>query len=116
MEDYLTEQDYKVAAEHGLERILVYRRVYECGWEVERAVTEPVNEQHRATGAWKQWEHIAIVTYQNFRTRLSRGWSEQEAALTPPRKPRGRTVSRDALDMPYLVARQAIGEGVMMDA
>lgn len=116
MEDYLTENDYRVAKENGLERILVYRRVYECGWDVERAITEPVNEQHRATGAWEQWKNIAVVTYQNFRTRLSRGWTEEEAALTPARKPRGRAVERDVFDLPYLIAAQGAMNGVVVDA
>ena len=88
---FISEAEYKVAEANGIDRMLVYRRVNEQGWSNERAITEEVNEKHRATGAWKRWEHMAVVTYQNFRTRLSRGMSEEMAALTPPRKARGRS-------------------------
>ena len=85
MVTFISESDYQTAEANGIDRMLVYKRVNECNWKLERAITEPVNDKHRATGAWKRWEHIAVVTYQNFRTRLSRGMSEETAALTPPR-------------------------------
>ena len=99
----LTEETYKIAEENGIRRDLVYRRVIENGWDVSRAIIEPINTKNHATGAWKRWEHISVVTYQNFRTRLSRGWTEAEAALTPARKPRGIGV-RKAQDFAYLYA------------
>ena len=91
--NFISEAEYQTAEANGIDRMLVYRRVNEQGWDNERAITEPVNDKHHATGAWKKWEHIAVVTYQNFRTRLSRGMSEELAALTPPRKARGRACS-----------------------
>src|SRR5690606_7631526 len=100
--EVLTEQDYRIADENGIERLLVYRRVNECGWNIERAITEGVNEKHRPTGAWDRWKEAAEqngVSHQLFRTRLSRGKSEEEAALEPPRKSRGRSVTKD----PYIV-------------
>lgn len=117
--EVLTEQDYRIADENGIERLLVYRRVNECGWSVERAITEDVNEKHRPTGAWDRWKEIAEengVSHQLFRTRLSRGKTEEEAAFEPPRKPRGRVIAKDVLDIPYLTARRAMDCGVMMSA
>lgn len=107
---YLTPQDFEIAEENGIKKKTVERRVMDFGWDIERAITEPVNERSYATGAWAQWEHIANVTYQNFRTRLSRGWSEQDAALTPPGKPRGRKVDREVFDTPYLIGKSAVSE------
>ena len=117
--EVLTEQDYRVADENGIERLLVYRRVNECGWDVERAITEEVNDKHRPTGAWDRWKQVAQkngVSHQLFRTRLSRGKTEEEAAFEPPRKPRGRAVAKDVLDIPYLTARQTLDCGVNIHA
>lgn len=100
---YLTEDKYEIAEENGISRKVVFRRVVENGWDITRAITEPVNTKHHPTGAWERWQHVAVVSYQNFRTRLSRGWTEAEAALTPARKPRGIGV-RKAQDFAYLYA------------
>lgn len=107
---YLTMQDFEIADSNGIKRKSVERRVYDFGWEIERAITEPINERHYATGAWSRWESIAVVTYQNFRTRLSRGWNEHDAALTPPNKPRGRSTNLETYDLPYLTNHQNANE------
>ena len=86
MELYLTEMDYAVAERNGIERLLVYRRVFECGWDAERAINEPVNEKHRPTGEWDKWKGIAVVSHNTYRVRRSRGMSEEAAALTPKRR------------------------------
>lgn len=117
-QEVLTEQDYRIADENGIERLLAYRRVNECGWNIERAITEGVNEKHRPTGAWERWKEAAQrngVSHQLFRTRLSRGKSEEEAACEPPRKPRGRAVTKEVLDVPYLTARQSMEYEVMYE-
>lgn len=114
MDEFLAESDYRIAAENGLDRNLVYRRVYENGWSVERAITEPVHEENRATGAWARWKDVAVVNYQTFRTRLSRGKNEEEAALTPAKMPRGRTVQ--PVNTAYLVAQSQLQEGMTYDA
>ena len=103
--EVLTEQDYRIADENGIDRLLVYRRVIECGWCVERAITEEVNEKHRPTGAWDRWKEVALkngVSHQLFRTRISRGKTEAEAACEPPRRARGRSVARETFGMPHL--------------
>jgi hypothetical protein len=37
----VTEEHFKIAAENGLERWLVLKRVRDLFWDVDRAVTEP---------------------------------------------------------------------------
>lgn len=114
MDEFLTESDYRIAAENGLDRSLVYRRVNDIGWSVERAITESIHEENRATGAWTRWKDVAVVNYQTFRTRLSRGKSEEAAALTPAKKPRGRTAQ--SVNTAYLVAQSQLQEGMTYDA
>lgn len=114
MNEFLTESDYRIAAENGLDRSLVYRRVNDIGWSIERAIMEPVHQEHRATGAWERWKDVAVVNYQTFRTRLSRGKSEEMAALTPAKKPRGRTAH--PVDMSYLTAQSQLEEGMTYNA
>lgn len=102
--DVLTDNDYSIAQANGVDRLLVYRRVNEHGWDIERAISEQVNEKHRPTGAWGCWKQIATengVSHQLFRTRLSRGMTESEAAQTPPRKARGRAVVRETFNIPH---------------
>jgi len=86
MELYLTEWHYAEAEQNGIERLLVYRRVIECGWDTERAIREPVNEKNRPTGEWEKWKGIAVVSHSTYRVRRSRGMSEEAAALTPIRR------------------------------
>lgn len=98
---------YRVAAENGLSRDLVYGRINESSWDAERAVTEACNEKHRATGAWERWKDIAVVNYQLFRTRLSRGKTEEQAALEPAKKARGRAVAKEQIDLALLAAHES---------
>lgn len=86
MKVYLTECDYKIANENGIDRLLVYRRVYECGWEIERAITERVNDKYSPTGEWHKWKDVAVVSHGTYRVRRMRGMTEAEAALTPKKR------------------------------
>lgn len=102
--DVLTDHDYSIAQANGIDRLLVYRRVNEHGWDIERAISEQVNEKHRPTGAWDKWKELAQrngVSHQLFRTRLSRGKTEEEAACEPPKRARGRAVARETFNIPH---------------
>ncbi|WP_337033234.1 nucleoside permease [Paenibacillus illinoisensis] len=81
--DYeLTEKDYQRALVNGIDRDRVRERVYNLGWDKERAVTEPINKKVDRS----HWLQIAAehgVTRSAFNTRLQRGWSEEKAATTP---------------------------------
>lgn len=81
---YLDEGDVKRAAENGVSRELLRRRINEWGWTRERAVSEPKHEHKVQTGAWDFWKKVAVVSHGTFRVRLLRGWSEEAAATTPP--------------------------------
>lgn len=81
--DYdLIEEDYQRAKANGIHRERVRERVYNLGWDKERAVTEPINKKIDRT----HWINVAAehgITRAAFNTRLQRGWSEEKAATTP---------------------------------
>jgi hypothetical protein len=43
----VSEMDFKTGARNGLSRRLILRRVRDYGWEVERAIREPLDESKR---------------------------------------------------------------------
>lgn len=52
--EYLLEEHYETAEENGISKKNVYQRVYEYGWKIERAITEPVKKYR--TGIWEKWK------------------------------------------------------------
>lgn len=40
---YITNEDYKIAANNGISKINLKNRVYNLGWKIEKAITLPVN-------------------------------------------------------------------------
>jgi hypothetical protein len=43
----LTKEDIKRGARNGIKVATLYQRIYNYKWDVERAVTEPINERYR---------------------------------------------------------------------
>lgn len=89
--DYLSEEDFKVAASNGISRQRTYQRFYENGWSRERAITEKVNE-----GLLKKWKPIYEandISQPTFYKRMASGMTAEEAATTPKKK-RGRSVTK----------------------
>lgn len=88
---FLLEEDFLTAEANGINRRLATQRVDSYGWDVERAITEPVNTRNEAfQREWVVWEATAKqnhVTRDNFynRTRI-RGMGAEEAATKPVRK------------------------------
>lgn len=79
---YVTPDDYETAEKNGIDKLLVYQRVNN-GWDVDRAITEPVNTWCLHNGIWDQWKDKAVVCYKTFASRLNRGMTPKEAATTP---------------------------------
>lgn len=79
---YITPDDYARAKANGLSKYLVQQRVYEYGWEVERAVTTPkkVRKNH---GDWTKKAVENGISSSTFYKRVSQGWSYEDAVSKP---------------------------------
>jgi hypothetical protein len=90
---YLTDSDYAKAEANGIPKGYAYHRYYTYGWDLERALTEPVGAYKRITlnmELWDQWKETAEtsgVTKQLFYNRLNKKtgkkWTPEEAATMP---------------------------------
>jgi hypothetical protein len=88
VERYLTKEEIKRAKENGISYDNLYNRVYNLGWELEKAVTTPLQ---KGGGLWPKWKHIATEHDIKGTTFLNRirfqGMTPEEAAtkpITPP--------------------------------
>lgn len=88
-DDYLTEQDYKVAQANGISPRNAYQRVHYYQWDTQRAITEPLREY---IGTWQEWKETCAkngISNPCFNARLKKGMLPEEAATLPVGK-RGR--------------------------
>lgn len=84
----LNDSHYEKAHENGIPRNIVYHRVYSYGYDIDRAITEPVGESRK--GIWTHHKEICEVNgiaQATLYRRLKRGWSVEEAINTPVIKP-----------------------------
>lgn len=81
---YITPEDYETAKQNGIPESTVYRRVNQQGWDIDRAITQPLAKHSEKTGAWPRWKDKAVVCRGTFSSRINDGWTEEKAALTPP--------------------------------
>ena len=84
MSSYYIEPHYfDIAKANGISEDTLRKRVYELGWDVERAATE----SPRQTTSRKEWRVIAEqngIKYDTFLKRVNKyGWSEERAATEP---------------------------------
>ena len=85
MHYYLQPNHIEIAKKNGIPYNVVYRRFYDLGWNLERAITEPIRK--RSTHNWEKWKDVAKVSKDTYFQRVrNRGWDEERAALTPPLK------------------------------
>lgn len=82
-------EQYAIAASNGIGKKTLHTRVYLNDWDMERAITQPVIKHD---GVWNQWEPVSKVSKTAFYTRIHRGMTPEEAALTPmtTKKDKGR--------------------------
>lgn len=76
----ISPEQYAIAESNGICRKTLHTRVYVNDWDVERAITQPVI---RREGLWEKWGPVSKVSKTAFHTRISRGMTPEEAALTP---------------------------------
>ncbi len=77
---WLEKEDYQAAEKNGIGYNMLYRRVYQMGWDVGKAInTPPRKYQFRE----QKWLRIALengVKKKTFLTRVYKGMSPEEAA------------------------------------
>ncbi len=81
---YVTPEDFETAKRNGIHEKLVKTRVYRDGWEINRAITQKVTS--KVYEPWERWKDKAVVNKMTFYSRMNnsaKGWTEEEAALTP---------------------------------
>lgn len=82
--EYLTDENYITGATIGISKQTLYKRVYEMGWSVEKAITKPIN---KFNDIWERNRETAEkngVSKKLFYNRIYAGVSETEA--TGPKK------------------------------
>jgi len=77
-----TWEDYEIAKRNGISKNNVDARI-SINWDIERAITQPLNKFDKYYVELAKNNGIAYHTYLK---RLSLGWSEIKAATKPPRK------------------------------
>lgn len=84
---YITEEQYRIGIENGIKKPTIYRRVYQYGWDVEKAITTPViSREHRSRKHPKEYTDLALkngICMVTFYSRLKKGWGYKLAATKP---------------------------------
>jgi hypothetical protein len=83
--EYLTDDDYKIAAKNGINYNIVYSRFYEYKWSKEDAITKPLHKPN----LWPTYRDLAYehgVGQDTFYIRVRSGMTPEEAATKPLRK------------------------------
>lgn len=88
---YPTEEDYKTAKANGIPKSLVKSRVFQHGWDVERAISQPHASTKRG-GMYRRRAEKNGISGTLFCWRLRNGWSEEDASTVLPH---GRARKRD---------------------
>jgi len=74
---YITDRDYKIAESNGINKNLLYTRVYQLGWEVERARTQKPRARGVSMFQLAKDNGIPVKLYYK---RVHEGWTPFEAA------------------------------------
>ncbi|MEZ7173603.1 hypothetical protein [Sporosarcina sp. OR05] len=84
---YVTPKDYETAEQNGISAKNVTQRVYRYGWDIQRAITQPLIIRRKVDPLWDEWQDIASangIVKKIFNQRINRqGWTAKKAATTP---------------------------------
>jgi len=84
----LTEEAYRIAASNGISRETLRHRYWDCGWDAERAVSEPL--RHMKSQLWSDWKETATnngISNTLFNMRVKKyGFTPEQAATLEVRK------------------------------
>lgn len=91
---YLTDEDFVTGEKNGLSKRIVYDRYYKRGWELKRALTEPLNPRNRFEVKvlkeypnYKELLNKSGISYICFYVRVRKGMDIYTALTTPKIKP-----------------------------
>lgn len=80
---YITDEEYKIAANNGVNAKNLEQRIRSYGWSKEKAMTKPVKKQTDRS----RWSKVAKENGIGYGTFMSRihlyGWDVEKAATTP---------------------------------
>lgn len=89
LDRWLTDKERAIAKKNGINYHTLYGRVYELGWDVEKAITAlPGTVYHgyeRQYGKWIKTAQENGINVSTFYSRLRLGWECEEAATKPVR-------------------------------
>lgn len=80
---YVTPDEYARAAAIGVDNQTLDRRIRELGWKKDRAISTPIRPLDKGRGYWRKIAEQNGVNFAAFHSRISRGWSDEEAATKP---------------------------------
>ncbi|WP_142950774.1 nucleoside permease [Bacillus toyonensis] len=91
LDRWLTNEERAIAKENGINYQTLYRRVYELGWDIDKAITAlPGTVYHGYERKYEKWVKKAQKNGINSRTFYSRvtilGWECEEAATKPTKE------------------------------
>ena len=81
---YITDEDFEVAESNGIKSSTVKNRVYRDGWDIDRAIKQPIEVHDPSCKGWNEWKDKAVVGKSTYLSRVRKGWTYEEAALKPP--------------------------------
>lgn len=84
---YITPEEYEQAASIGVDNQTLDRRIRELGWNKERAMTTPIRPLNKGRAHWRQVAEKNGISFRAFHSRISRGWTDEEAATRPLQTP-----------------------------
>lgn len=83
----LTPDQVQTARDNGLHYTIVWKRIGQLGWDIEKAVTEPSN---KVTDRYTMEDRLEAeangIIFATLRSRLQAGWDLQRAKTQPTMK------------------------------
>jgi len=112
---YLTPQDYELAEKNGIGYHTLNSRVQKHGWDIQRAITQPVQKRNKEGKRWNEWKDKAVVGKSTYLSRVNKGWTFEEAALKPAMSfSEASKMKRKYSEEDYRIAREnGISQGVV---
>lgn len=79
----ITYKDYETAKENGISKNTLDTRVYQLGWDIDRAITAPVRGFKNIIAPHLHIAERNGITEGAARARIYRGWSIEDAVSVP---------------------------------